>query len=80
VDWILLAQKRVQWRGVLKIMWHVDPLLGGYREIGDHTAAMARQQPSNDNRGMVFSALSAKQKLNRKRGTMFSMRSVPRYK
>jgi hypothetical protein len=43
------------------ILWHVDPLLGGDREIGDCIAAVARQRPSNNNnnREMVFSALSA---------------------
>jgi hypothetical protein len=30
-------------------MWHVDPLLGGDREIGDYTAAIARQWPVNNN-------------------------------
>jgi hypothetical protein len=33
-------------------------LLGADHEIGDCTAAIARQQPTNNNRGMVFSAPS----------------------
>jgi hypothetical protein len=36
-------------------MWNVDPLLGGDGEIGDCTAAVARQQPANNNRELVFS-------------------------
>jgi hypothetical protein len=77
VDWILLAQNRVQWRDVLKIMCHVDPLLGGDREIGDYRGAVARQRLAN-NREMMFSALSVKQQLNSKRGTVFSVGSMPR--
>jgi hypothetical protein len=34
-------------------LWHLDPLLGGVREIGDCTAAIARQRPANKNRGML---------------------------
>jgi hypothetical protein len=37
------------------ILWHVDPLLGGDREVGDCTAAVARQRPANSNKGTVFS-------------------------
>jgi hypothetical protein len=59
------------------ILWHVDPLLGGDREIGDCAAAVARQSPAN-NRGMVISAPFAKQQLNKNRGTVFSVWSVPR--
>jgi hypothetical protein len=58
-------------------MQHVDPLLGGDREIGDCTAAVAWQRPTN-NRKMVFSTRSAKQLLNSNTGTIFSTRSVPR--
>jgi hypothetical protein len=43
------------------ILWHVDPLLGNDREIGDCSAAVARQYSVNKNRRMAFSALSAKQ-------------------
>jgi hypothetical protein len=45
------------------ILWHVDPLLDGDREIGDRTAAVSRQRAA-DNRGMVFSTQSAKQQRN----------------
>jgi hypothetical protein len=38
------------------ILWYVDPLLGGDREIGDCTVGVARQRPANNKRGMVFSA------------------------
>jgi hypothetical protein len=48
-------------------------------EIGDCTAAVARQRPANNNRAMVFSAQSAKQQLNSNRGTVFSLQYVPRY-
>jgi hypothetical protein len=47
------------------LWWHVYPLLGA-----DRTAAVATQRPAN-NRGMVFSAWSAKQQLNSNRGTVF---------
>jgi hypothetical protein len=43
------------------MLWHVDPLLGGDLVLGNCTSAVARQRPVNNNRGMVFSALSAKQ-------------------
>jgi hypothetical protein len=59
------------------ILWHVDPLLGSDREIGDCAAAVARQWPAN-NRGMVFSARPATQQLNSNRRKVFSVRSVPR--
>lgn len=36
------------------ILMHVDPLLGGDREIGDCTEVVARQQPTNNSRVMVF--------------------------
>jgi hypothetical protein len=49
---------------VLCILGHVDTLLGGDREIGDCIAAVARQRPANNNREIVFSALSAKQQLD----------------
>jgi hypothetical protein len=59
------------------ILWHVDPLLGVDREIGDCTAAVARQRPA-DNTEMIFSAWSAKQQMNSNGGTVFSVWSVPR--
>jgi hypothetical protein len=59
------------------VLWHVDPLLGDNREIGDRTAGVAKQRPA-DNRGMVLSARSAKQRLNSNRGTVFRVRSVLR--
>jgi hypothetical protein len=61
-----------------KILWHVEPLLGGDCEIANCTVATARQQPTN-NRGMVFSAWSAKQQLNSNRGTVFSVWTMLRY-
>jgi hypothetical protein len=39
---------------------------------------VARKRPANNNRGMVFSALSAKQQLNNNREAVFSVWSVPR--
>jgi hypothetical protein len=59
------------------LLWRVDPFLGVNREIGDCTAAVARQRPAN-NIGMVFFARSAKQQLNSNRGTICSVRSLPR--
>jgi hypothetical protein len=38
-------------------LWHVDPLLGGDREIGNTTEAVARQRHAN-NRTTVCSARS----------------------
>jgi hypothetical protein len=38
----------------------MDPFLGGDREIDDCTAAVARQRPSKNNKGMVFFERSAK--------------------
>jgi hypothetical protein len=35
-------------------LWHVDSLLGSYCEIGDCTAAVARQWSENNDRGMLF--------------------------
>jgi hypothetical protein len=49
----------------------LDPLLGGNREIGNCTSAVSMQRPANKNRGMVFSALSAKQQLNSNNLTVF---------
>jgi hypothetical protein len=46
----------------LIILWHADPLLGGDRETGDCTVAVARQR-SAINKGIVLSALSDKQQL-----------------
>jgi hypothetical protein len=40
------------------ILWHVDPLLGSDREIGDRTAAVAIQRLASNNRGMAFIARS----------------------
>jgi hypothetical protein len=49
---------------MINILWHVDPLLGSDREIGHYTAAVARQRPVNNNRGMVFSATVALEQRN----------------
>jgi hypothetical protein len=46
-------------------MWHIDPLRGSDHEICDCTAVVARQRSSN-NKGILFSAKSTKQKLNNK--------------
>jgi hypothetical protein len=55
----------------LLLWWHVYPLLGADREIRDCKAAVARQRPANNNRGMAFSAWSAKQQLKSNGGTVF---------
>jgi hypothetical protein len=60
------------------VLWHVDPLLGNDREIGNCTAAVARQWSVNNNRRTVFSARSAKQQLSSNRGTEFTARYVLR--
>jgi hypothetical protein len=52
-------------------------LLGGDRDIGGCTTAVARQRPA-DKTGMVFSAWSSKKQLNGNRGRVFSVLSVPR--
>jgi hypothetical protein len=70
----IVFKLRLSW--IPRVLWHADPLLDGDREIGHCTAAVARQRTTN-NRLMVFSARSAKQ-LNSNRGTVFSVRSVPR--
>jgi hypothetical protein len=60
------------------ILCHVDLLLGSDRKIGDCRVA-CKQQRNGVNRGMVFSAQSAKQQLSSNRGTVFSVWSMPRY-
>jgi hypothetical protein len=40
-----------------KVLWHVHPLLGADREIGDCTMAVARQPPANNQRDGVFCAV-----------------------
>jgi hypothetical protein len=57
-------QKAPNWRdlkrqSLLKIIWHVDPLLGNDSEISNHTTAVTRQRSVNSNRGKVFSVRSA---------------------
>jgi hypothetical protein len=44
-------------------LWHVNLLQGGDREIGDCTAAVVRQWPTN-NRVILFSGQSARQQLD----------------
>jgi hypothetical protein len=73
-----IGRSRRKWGNNIKILWHVDLLLGGHREIGDGTAAIARQRPANNNRGMVFAARSSKQQWNSNRGTVFPVLSVRR--
>jgi hypothetical protein len=63
--------------GGCKLLWHVDSLLGSDREIDDCKVAVARLQPENNNRGMVFSARFTTQQLNSNGGTVFSLWSVP---
>jgi hypothetical protein len=53
-------------------------LQGGDCEIGNCAVVVTRQKPINSNRGMVFSAWSAKQQFNINRGTMFYVWSMPR--
>jgi hypothetical protein len=60
------------------ILWNVDALLCGDYVIGDWSAAVARQQPANKSREMVFFSQFAKQQLNNNRGTVFPLRSVQR--
>jgi hypothetical protein len=43
------------------ILLHVDPLLGYHREIGDCTAAVARQRPARVNRRMMLKVGSRQQ-------------------
>jgi hypothetical protein len=63
---------------ILLLLWHVDTLLGGDREICDYTAAVARKRPAN-HREMIFSVRSARQQLNyNNEEKVFSTRSVPR--
>jgi hypothetical protein len=52
-------------------------MLGGDRETGDCTAAVARQRLA-DNRGLMFYARSAKQQLITNGRTVFSVCFVPR--
>jgi hypothetical protein len=70
VDLFLCAKwTGYEWRNILiywmyiedwYLLWHVDLLLGSDLEIGDCTVAVARQQPMNSNREMVFFMWSAK--------------------
>jgi hypothetical protein len=62
--------------GNVKILWYVDSLLGD-SEIGDCTAVVARQRPPTIEE---WFALYGKQQLNSNKGTVFSMRYVPRGK
>jgi hypothetical protein len=57
------------------ILWHAGPLLGGNLAIGVCTSVVARQRPANNNRGMVFIVLSAKQQYKSNIGAVFSLRS-----
>jgi hypothetical protein len=40
------------------ILWHVDPLLGNDRVIGNYTTAITRRRPVNSKTGTVFSVRS----------------------
>jgi hypothetical protein len=62
-----------------KILRNIDPLLDGNREIYGCTAAVARQQHTNNNTGIVSSVQSAKQQLKSNSGTVFSVQFVQRY-
>jgi hypothetical protein len=53
-------------------------LLDNDRKTNNETTAIARQLTANNNRRMVFSALSDEQQLNINRGKVFSVQSVPR--
>jgi hypothetical protein len=43
---------------LIKILRHVDLMLGSNRQINNYTAAVTRQRPLNNNRGKVFSVRS----------------------
>jgi hypothetical protein len=58
------------------MLWRIDMLLGGDREIGDCTATVHRHPKK---RRMVFSARSSKQQLNSNREIVSSVLSVQRY-
>jgi hypothetical protein len=53
-------------------------MLGCDQETGDCAAAIAKQQSAKNNRGIVISAPSAKQNLNRNKEMVFSVRSMLR--
>jgi hypothetical protein len=40
--------------GLIRVFWHVDPLLGGDREIGDCTAVVATPRPANKTGELCF--------------------------
>jgi hypothetical protein len=46
-------------QSLLKIIWHVDPLLDNDSEIHNYITAVTRQWPVNSNRGTVSSVRSA---------------------
>jgi hypothetical protein len=71
------AKHRILHLSVRNLMLHAYCGIAAL-QIGDCTEAVDRHRPANNNRVMVFSALSAKQQLNSNRGTVFCMRSVPR--
>jgi hypothetical protein len=60
---IVNVRRNIEFRAVAvfingNILWHVDPLLGNDREIGNNTTAVTRQRPVNGNGGTAFSVLS----------------------
>jgi hypothetical protein len=63
-------------RCTILILCHIDSSRGGDHIIGDCTAAVARQRSANNNRGMVISARSAKQRWNKNIVMVFPVRSV----
>jgi hypothetical protein len=44
-------------RNIIYILWHIDPLLGNYREINNETTAVARQRPASNNGSTVGSVV-----------------------
>jgi hypothetical protein len=64
----------------IKILWHIDPLLGNDHETNNYTAVVTRKEHVNSNRKIVLSALSAdvcpSNNGESNRGTVFSVRFV----
>jgi hypothetical protein len=44
--------------GYRVVLWYVDPLLGNGNEMSNYTTAVTRQQPVNDDIGIMFSVQS----------------------
>jgi hypothetical protein len=57
-------------------VWHIDPLLGSDREIGDRTVAVARRRSRTTTGGWYL--LRGPRRWHNNRRMMFTVRSVPR--